>query len=396
MEPKATCPVCGSDNTNNFLTRPRVPVHQNLLIDNQTSAEHIARGDLRLALCRRCGFIYNSAFDVSKLRYGHEYDNTQACSPFFGAYLDSLVAQLVEESGVKNCQIVEVGCGKGLFLRKLVEFEDAGNQGHGFDPSYDGPDVRLGGHLKFSKRYYGPDCLDVQADVVVCRHVIEHVPDPPTLLNVMRQALANGSGGRVFIETPCVEWILENQAGWDFFYEHCSYFSPQSLSLVMEQAGLKVDRISHVFEGQYLWAEGSAGDASADADVKPDIHLMGLVDQYSLFEEQLKINLAGLFARLAAEGKVALWGAGAKGVTLANLIDQNRSLIDCVVDLNPNKQGKFIPGAGHPIVGHEALGNRGIATAVLMNPNYIDENLRLLREAHLNVKLVDLMEYVKK
>lgn len=86
---------------------------------------------------------------------------------------------------------------------------------------------------------------------------------------------------------------------------------------------------------------------------------------------------------------VALWGAGAKGVTFANLIDQSRELIDCVVDLNPAKQGHYLPGTSHPIVSYEALESRGVSTAILMNPNYRRENLARLQAVKSDVRLID-------
>jgi len=61
-----------------------------------------------------------------------------------------------------------------------------------------------------------------------------------------------------------------------------------------------------------------------------------------------------------------------------------------VVDLNPQKQGKYLPGTGHPIVGYSVLPDFGVTTAILMNPNYREENQALLRQAGLfNVKLVE-------
>ena len=86
-------------------------------------------------------------------------------------------------------------------------------------------------------------------------------------------------------------------------------------------------------------------------------------------------------------GRVALWGAGAKGATLANLVDPEGELIDCVVDLNPSKQGGFIPGTGHPIVSYTALPVRDVRTAILMNPNYRAENLALLAQSNIEVNL---------
>ena len=49
-------------------------------------------------------------------------------------------------------------------------------------------------------------------------------------------------------------------------------------------------------------------------------------------------------------GNIALWGAAGKGVCLANTIDPNREFIECLIDLNPKKWGKFIPGTGHEII----------------------------------------------
>ena len=95
---------------------------------------------------------------------------------------------------------------------------------------------------------------------------------------------------------------------------------------------------------------------------------------------------------LRKAGPLALWGAGAKGVTFANLADPEAELIDCVVDLNPNKQSGFLPGTGHAVVSPDELGRRHIRHAVLMNPNYRQENQALLDRMGLDIRLVDLSE----
>jgi SAM-dependent methyltransferase len=385
MSEKNKCPVCGSDSTSRFLERQQVPVHQNLLIEDQESATAVPRGDIELVLCQNCGFIYNRAFKLSKLSYGEDYDNTQSYSPSFNEYLDRLVHYLIHDRGVRNCNVVEVGCGKGVFLRKLVERGD--NNGYGFDPSYVGPPTDLEGRLKFERRYYGPECTDVPADVVVCRHVIEHVPEPLSLLQAIRKALVHSAEARVYFETPCVEWILQNQVVWDFFYEHCSYFTAESLTTAFALSGFKVESAEHVFEGQYLWLEATLSGEKG-AVTKPSDKLQRLVEEFASRERQLREELEVRVRELASQERVALWGAGAKGVTLANLIDPRRELLTCVVDLNPQKQGHFIPGTGHAIVGYQELEKYGVSTALLMNPNYRQENMALLREANLNVRLI--------
>ena len=380
-----TCPVCGSNSPSEFLFRERVPVLQNLLMRDQAAAMDIPRGDLALAACHDCGFIFNRAFDPRKVMYGEDYENTQAGSPSFNEYLDGLVSRMIVEQNVRGCQVVEVGCGNGLFLRKLVAYDGAGNRGYGFDPSYRGAESELDGRLKFSARYYDSECADVPADVIVCRHVIEHVPHPLRMLDDIKKALARAPKARIFFETPCVEWILANLVVWDFFYEHCSYFSAASLSTAFQAAGFEVQSVQHIFEGQYLWLEATLPKTRPRTDKRPGT-VVAQAQRFARLEAKLKEDWKRKIR--AAEEKVALWGAGAKGVTFANLIDASRQLIDCVVDLNPLKQGNYLPGTGHPIVSYQALTTRGVSTAILMNENYREENLALLRAAKANVRLI--------
>jgi SAM-dependent methyltransferase len=385
------CPVCESRQLTPFLQRAQVPVHQNLVVTSRDAARTVTRGKLDLVACEDCGFVFNRAFDDSLLAYGKDYDNTQSCSAYFDDYLDGLVEKLVEHKAVRDSTIVEVGCGKGHFLRKLVGYPGANNEGFGFDPSYVAPDTGLEEHLTFRSCYYDDTCTDVAADVVVCRHVIEHVQEPMALLRSVHAALAHSPRARVFFETPCVEWILRNRVVWDFFYEHCSLFTAASLRQAFERTGFAVDCVEHIFGGQYLWLEARMTDAPLSTSFAPP-ETARLAQAYKVNETTLRQRWLSRLQELKARGNVALWGAGAKGATLANWADPDCTMIDCVVDLNPNKIGRYIPGTGHPIVAPADLPQRGVKNAVLMNPNYRDENLRLLEQAGIEVNLIEWNE----
>jgi len=268
----------------------------------------------------------------------------------------------------------------------------------GFDPSYVGPESDFSGRLRFVKQFFDGTRLAIEPDVVVCRHVIEHVEQPVTFLESIGAALqaAGAASARVFFETPCVEWILRNQVVWDFFYEHCSLFSGTSLAWTFRQAGFEVSRVKHVFGGQYLWLEadwsanGSRAAGSLAAAADPGA-LPGLADQFAAAEGAQLAAWTWETGRLRRAGRVALWGAGAKGVTFANLVDPDAQLIDCVVDLNPKKQGKFLPGTGHPLVAPSQLGDYGVSTALVLNSNYVDEIHHTLRALGSDVSVLDLM-----
>lgn len=390
MKLKYECPICNSPDVATFLVREDVPVHQNLLMNDRESAVEINRGNLVLAYCETCGFVFNQAYEPSKLSYSEKYDNTQTCSPLFDSYLSNLADYLVFKRGVQKSRIVEVGCGKGQFLRKMVEFKGAGNVGLGFDPSYIGPETELNGSLIFRKSFYNAECASIHADVVVCRHVIEHVPDPLNLLNAVKEALRNSPRAKVFFETPCVEWILRNQVIWDFFYEHCSYFTADSLITAFEISGFNVEKVQHIFGGQYLLLE-ARGSTEKFHTPRNSSYISHLAKEFARSERKIQEKFENQIVDLSTEDGVALWGAGAKGVTFANLVDPKCRKISCIVDINPKKQGRYIPGTGHPIISYKDLKKYGIKNIILMNPNYRQEIIDLTQQSGLDVELIDLM-----
>jgi hypothetical protein len=206
------------------------------------------------------------------------------------------------------------------------------------------------------------------------------------MLAALHAALERSPRAHVYFETPCVEWIFRNRVVWDIFYEHCSYFSAPSLSYAFARAGFSVREVKRVFEGQYLWLAATPARES-----QPPLTHNGDPEQAREFARDFQAIVERWRAAAAsagARGGVAAWGAGAKGVTLANLIDPDQTLMDCVIDLNPRKQGRFVPGTGHPIVSPQSAAQRGVRSALLMNPNYRRENETLIKAANLPIRLV--------
>ena len=420
--PRETCPVCDAAGAEPFLFRASVPVHQNLLFPTAEAARAMKRGTLDMRACRACAFVFNAAFDPALVDYGPAYENSQDCSPAFNAHLDALVEHLVVTNGVQNGRVVEVGCGKGVFLRKIVAHPANHSDAVGFDPSYLGAE-RIG-RMRFVKDFYGP-ATAVPADVVVCRHVIEHIPEPLELLRTVRAGVGESGETRVYFETPCVEWILRHRVPWDFFYEHCSLFTAASLALALKRAGFAVTDVRNVFGRQNLWAEASTrregvmplfGDttrvSARDVELirdyirwvdgtRPDSDLgkhkppflescLLLARQFATEEAARRSHWNSLLADLSARGRVFVWGAGAKGVTFCNLADPDASRLAGVIDVNPAKQGKFLPGTGHAIVPPTHAAS---AVAVLvLNPNYVAEVRADVARLASRAEVIDLMQ----
>lgn len=391
------CPICESDDVYPFLERDRVPVHQNLLADSREAALAGPTGRLSMCICRSCGFVYNASFELNRMSYDARYDNTQTCSPEFEQYVERLVSHLVDEAGVRGKTVVEVGCGKGDFIRRLVERPGSEITGIGFDPTYVGPDSRYGGKLRFERRFYDQDAASVPADVVVCRHVIEHVPEPLELLRAVRRAVSARPQALICFETPSVEWILANQVVWDFFYEHCSIFTPQSLTRAFQSAGFDVQGVSPVFGDQYMWLEARPANG-AKAESHDQSALVGLAERFAEAASRLQQKWHAALDRAAASApngrkRVGVWGAGAKGVTFANLIDPEATAVHCFIEVNPAKQGKFIPGTGHRVIGPHEIEAEGLGYILALNPNYIDEMQEYLKVAGSSAVLIDAMSY---
>lgn len=381
------CPICHSPDLLHFLNLKGVPVHQNMVFKTPEAARGIPKGDLDMAACRTCSFVFNAAFDENKTSYDEHYDNTQCHSAHFNAYLDGLVKMLVEEKGARNSTIVEVGCGKGDFVKKLVDYPGANNRGYGFDPTYIGPDIERDGKIIFEKRFYDESCAAIDAGIVVCRHVIEHVASPRDLIRAVAGGLKSSPNARVFFETPDVSWIFKNQVIWDFFYEHCSIFTPASISYAFEAEGFDMTHVGTVFEGQYLWAESAPAKSKKSPIAAP---ANGFIESVEAYKAHYAAHLQSLKTKLQSmktQGPVALWGAGAKGVTVCNIADQNATLIDAIIDVNPAKQGGFIAGTGQCIIGPDEIASRGIRSALVMNPNYRSEIEALLHSKNIRLDL---------
>jgi SAM-dependent methyltransferase len=377
------CPVCHSEDQRPLLSRRGVPVHQNLLLASRAEARATPLGDLDVRVCLSCGFGQNVAFREELLSYGHGYENTQTFSPTFERHVEQRISEMVAE-GVRGKRVLEIGCGKGEFLTALCRA--GGNDGVGFDPSYVGPDATLDGRVRFVRQLFGSTGLPMAADVVVCRHVIEHVADPVGFLSSIRRVLPDTSDAVTYFETPSLEWILGGGVVWDFFYEHCSYFSGDGLLNALRASGFGPVEQRPVFEGQYQWLKARpAAEALVLRQASPDLAV--LLESYRAREVSLLTRWAETVDALSSAGSLAVWGAGAKGVTFVNLLDPTAARVRCLVDINPAKQGHFAPGTGHPVVAPVALGSLGITDAIMMNPNYKEETREIVAGLGLKIAL---------
>ena len=341
------CQCCQSRDLAKIYETGDLPIFQNKVYANRKAAEEVERGNVVLLRCSNCGFVCNGNFNAERMLYDGEYQNEQAHSPYFDRYLDSVMA-LIHEYGFSGQRIIEIGCGKGTFLKKLW---DGGFDARGFDTTYEGGDPRVVRDY-FSERY-----RDQKAELYVLRHTLEHIGNPLEFLRDIG-AIAEFQG-YIYIEVPSFEWIVQRRAFWDIFYEHCNYFTLACLGNLFSEA-----RSGYLFQGQYMYV---LAPFSALKE-KPACVQNGIVDNEFALMEELEI----LKRFVQQRQDLVVWGAGAKGSTLVNTTDAQREHVSRVVDVNPSKAGKFIAGSGHEIVSPESLPNESLEILVV-NDNYLDE-----------------------
>jgi SAM-dependent methyltransferase len=362
----AACLICGHDRSDPLVERSAIPVFQNAVYADPAAARGAMLGDLAFRRCAACGFARNTAFAPERLTYGPGYENSQSLSPAFQAHLRERAqacAALLE--GRSAPVIVEVGCGQGDFLPYLSEaFRTRGKvRLYGFDPAWRGAEGGGVGGARVSRRLFDESALPAGrvADLIVSRHVIEHIADPAVFLAGLRRCA--GPDTRLAIETPDVDWIVRTGAFHDFFYEHCSLFTAAALDQALSRAGFLVTRLERLFGGQYLWAEATAAPRVEATD-------------FGAYRATWNAALADA----AARGPVVVWGAGAKGASFVQLLDPAAERIAAVVDINPAKQNRFLGGGGHPVLSPEAAGALRPRTVFVMNPLYAGEVEDYLRQ----------------
>lgn len=384
------CPCCRGANLEDFFTIPNAPTQSLVTIKNREEALAIPRQDIVLTFCNTCGFIFNSEFDTSIDYYTQGYEDQQGFSPTFVKFLTGVTDRFIDRYGIRNKQILEIGCGKGDFLNLICELGN--NRGVGIDPAWvpgrgkENPDVR------FIKEFYERKHGEIEADCITCRHTLEHIHDTHGFMETIRKSIQNQIPV-LFFEIPSVVRILDIQAFWDIFYEHCTYFSPGSLARLFRMSGFEVLDMYLEYDNQYLFIEARPVDAPSEKIHPLEESIEELKEKTRLFVEKINVQLAEWRERLTRfkeEGKkVVVWGGGSKSVGFLTQFS-DLDAIGQVCDINPHMQGNFIPGIGKQYVGPDHLEQYRPDVVIAMNSVYMDEIKKSLAERGLHPEMLGL------
>lgn len=396
------CPACGGGDASRFYEVDGVPAHSVLLMETRETARGYPRGRVELRHCEGCGFVFNAAFDPALSEYSGRYEETQGFSPTFRGFHRRLARDLVDRWDLRGKHVLEIGCGKGEFLALLCE--TGGNTGVGFDPAFVPARNPVPDHLdvRFRRETYPPGRQGAREerppDFVCCKMTLEHIPDVRRFLVDVRRSLVGADDPVVFFQVPEAGRIFRETAFWDVYYEHCSYFTRGSLVRLFDRCGFEVVDAWTDYGGQYLMTAAVPADAGGTAGPGPS-RARGLqprerpgdtvAPDVRRFAEAAQSAAAGWRDRIRAEreagGSVCLWGAGSKAVSFLSAVGED--LVSTAVDINPHKQGTYLPGSGVEIVAPGELRRNPPTLVVVMNPVYLDEVAGDLREMGVSARV---------
>ncbi len=394
MDSRLLCPSCNSQGLMTFYSVDDVPVHSCLLVAERSEALKYRRGDLALAFCKSCGLICNYKYEPDFMEYSTDYEETQFFSSCFNAFAKSLAERLVDTYDLHNKNILEIGCGGGEFLTTLCRLGN--NRGIGFDPAYNpgraGDEDSV--NVRFIKDLYSEKYSHLRADFICCRHTLEHIDQTGQFLRILRDAIGSREETIVFFEVPDVGRVLSQGAFWDIYYEHCSYFSESSLAMLFSMSGFEIIQTSLDYDGQYLMITAAPCIKRHNGrGINWDDGLERLFNTIENFANICSSKLTSwrnvIECLIAENQRVVLWGSGSKAVGFLTTLGLNDH-IQYVVDINPNKQGMYMPGCGQRIVSPKFLIDYRPSHVIVMNSIYRQEIQNELNKLGIKAELMCL------
>jgi C-methyltransferase C-terminal domain/Methyltransferase domain len=373
-----SCIACASPSTLPVAEIPPTAIDTNRIWPSRTEALSAAKAPINLTYCTACGHVFNRDYNDDLVNYEDDYENSQMFSPKFRKYCEELSDRLITNYNVYRKHVVEIGGGKGDFLRIICD--RGNNSGVSFGPSYrPSPGDDIPANVSFVTDYYTEKYAGEPADLIICRHVLEHCWEPRGIITTVRQAIGDRRDLVVYFEVPNGDFILREQAFWDFCYQHCSYFTKTSLTKMFIEHGFEVREVREDFGGQFLAIEAGAAadDIAANGYTLREGEEATAAASWQAFGADFNARAASWrdnLERLRAEGqRVIAWGAGAKAVTFLNIVDPAGDAISHIVDINPRKMGCFVSSSGQEIVAPNALQELRPKVILLMNAIYRDE-----------------------
>jgi SAM-dependent methyltransferase len=341
---------------------------------------------LRALVCGKCFLVQLEEFETPE-RIFSDYAYFSSYSSSWLEHSRRYSEQMIERLGLTEAShVVEIASNDGYLLQF---FHDRQIPVLGIEPAANVAKVALQKGIPTLVEFFGVQAArslarESAADLLLGNNVLAHVPDINDFVGGMKILLK--PGGVITMEFPHLMRLIEDNQ-WDTIYhEHFSYFSFLTVSRVFEAHGLRL------FDVEELPTHGGSlrvyGCHAEDAEKTESEAARELRDRerdagyeqldtylgYGRRVEADKRQILSFLIDLKQQGlQVVGYGAPAKGNTLLNYCGVRRDFIDYTCDLNPHKQGHFLPGSHIPIRSPDAIREDRPDVVVILPWNLKDE-----------------------
>ena len=343
---------------------------------------------LRVLVCQTCWLAQTEDFAQAHELFDADYAYFSSFSSTWlehaKRYADEISARFHLGS---SSHVVEIAANDGYLLQY---FKAANIPCTGVEPTASTAAAARAKGIDIVQEFFGVALANMlvaqgkQADLTAANNVLAHVPDINDFVAGFT-VLLKPTGVATFEFPHLMQLMALNQFD-TIYHEHFSYLSLIAVQRIFAANGLTVfDVEEHPTHGGSLRVFAQRTDTGKQpisdrvAKMLRAEEAIGIQTEkyYLAFQvraEKVKDDFVNFLADAKRQGKiVAAYGAAAKGNTLMNFAELGSDLIQYVVDKNPAKQGKFMPGSRIPIVSPEALHSQRPDYLVILPWNIANE-----------------------
>ena len=325
---------------------------------------------LRVLVCEQCWLVQTEDFAQADELFDADYAYFSAFSSSWLAHSQRYVSDMAQRFSLnEQSYMVEVAANDGYLLQYVKALSIPCT---GIEPTASTAIAARAKGIDIVEEFFGVNLArqlvvdGKQADLTAANNVLAHVPDINDFVAGFT-ALLKPNGVATF-EFPHLLNLIELNQFDTIYHEHFSYLSLSSVQHIFAANGLTVFDVQELpTHGGSLRVFAQRTDTGLQV-INDQVRLllqkeksvgMRTAEYYTGFQgksEKVKDDFVAFLIEAKRQGKsVAAYGAAAKGNTLMNFAGIRSDLIQFVVDKNPAKQGKYMPGSRIPIVGEERL-----------------------------------------
>lgn len=386
------CRFCGHELTTTFVDLGLAPL-SNEYIQEKGRQKGQQFYPLVVKVCDDCKLVQALEYEKPENIFT-DYKYFSSFSKSWLVHCKEYVDMIVEKLNLSaSSDVVEIACNDGYLLQF---FKSYGIPTYGIEPAENvakeaqkkGIDVLV----EFFSDKIVPELLNKKgkADLIIGNNVLAHVPDINGFVEGMHLLLKKS--GTITMEFPHLLKLIQLNQFDTIYHEHFSYLSLLTVNRIFQSHGLKIYNVEELnTHGGSLRIYATQSDNDS-ININPSVNSIlqeeikfGLekVELYTAFHDRVKKikrdSIRELSDIIDKGGKIAAFGAAAKGNTFLNYCGIGRDFIDFVVDSNVHKQGLYLPGTCIPIVDISALSKAKPDYVLILPWNLKEEISNILR-----------------